>query len=54
MADYTRKVKLLFKNNNCIFIRKGKGDHEIWYSPITNKNIAVDGSIKKKSSANLR
>jgi hypothetical protein len=52
MADYVRKVKLLFKENNCSFVRQGKGDHEIWYSPIVNKNIAIDGNIKKRSSAN--
>ena len=38
-------------NDGCYFIRYGKGDHEIWYSPITERNVIVDGSIKKRSSA---
>jgi len=29
-----------------------KGDHEMWHSPITNKPFTVDGSIKKRTSAN--
>jgi hypothetical protein len=33
------------------FVRQGKGDHEIWYSPIVNRNFTVDGSITKRSSA---
>jgi len=52
MADYTRKVKKVLSDGGCHFVRYGKGDHEIWYSPVTNRNFTVDGSIKKRSSAN--
>jgi hypothetical protein len=51
MADYTRQVKRLMSDGGCYFVRYGKGDHEVWRSPITNKTIIVDGSIKKRSSA---
>jgi hypothetical protein len=51
MADYTRTVKKLLTSEGCYFVRYGKGDHEIWFSPITNRNIVVDGSITKRSSA---
>ena len=51
MADFTRDVKKILSDNNCRFVRFGKGDHEIWYSPVTDKSITVDGSIKKRSSA---
>ena len=52
MADYTRRIKKLLSENNCKFVRYGKGDHEIWYSPIVNENFTVDGRIKKRTSAN--
>ena len=52
MADYTRQVKQLLFDNGCYFVRHGKGDHNIWYSPIMNRNFTVDGKIKKRSSAN--
>jgi hypothetical protein len=27
-------------------------DQEIWYSPIVNQSVSVDGRIKKRTSAN--
>ena len=27
----------------CFFKRHGKGDHDIWYSPLTDINFTVDG-----------
>ena len=38
MADYARDLKKHFRAAGCYFERQGKGDHEIWFSPIT-----VDG-----------
>jgi hypothetical protein len=35
------------------FVRKGKGDHEIWHSPITSRNFPVDGNIKFRHWANI-
>ncbi len=31
----------LLKQHGCEFVRHGKGDHQIWYSPITNKKFVV-------------
>ncbi|WP_334793143.1 type II toxin-antitoxin system HicA family toxin [Nostoc sp.] len=36
----------------CYFERQGKGDHEIWYSPITNCRFVIDGTIKSRHTAN--
>ena len=52
MADYTKQVKDILKANGCMFIRYGKGDHERWYSPLTNENFSIDGKIKSRTSAN--
>ena len=52
MADYTRQVKQVLADNGCYFVRRGKGDHSVWYSPISNRSFTVDGKIKKRSSAN--
>lgn len=51
-ADYTRKVKKILSDHGCSFVRKGKGDHEIWHSPVNNQNFAVDGKIINRNSAN--
>ena len=52
MVDYTREVIDILSQNDCSFVRHGKGDHDIWYSPITNRNITVDAKIKSRFTAN--
>ncbi|MEX0961075.1 MAG: type II toxin-antitoxin system HicA family toxin [Burkholderiales bacterium] len=39
-------------NAGCQFVRTGKGDHEIWYSPVTEVHFVVDGKIKSRHTAN--
>ena len=52
MAEYEKKVRERLKQNGCSFVRHGKGDHDIWYSPITDRHIAVDSKIKSRHTAN--
>ena len=52
MAEYEKKVRQLLKDNGCSFVRHGKGDHDIWYSPIVKKNFPVDSKIKSRHTAN--
>lgn len=52
MAEYEKKVRDKLKENHCYFVRRGKGDHDIWYSPITNRNVTVDTKIKSRHTAN--
>ncbi len=52
MAEYEKLVRALLKENGCTFVRHGKGDHDIWYSPIRNANITVDTRIPSRHMAN--
>ena len=52
MAGFTGPLKKLLKRADCSFVRYGKGDHEIWYSPITRINFTVDANIKSRHTAN--
>lgn len=52
MAEYEKKVRDLLAKNGCSFIRHGKGDHDIWYSPITCRHVTVDTKIKSRHTAN--
>lgn len=52
MADFTPDLKRALRDAGCRFDRKGKGDHEIWYSPITNVRFVVDRKIKSRHTAN--
>ena len=52
MAEYEKKVREILRKNNCTLFRHGKGDHDIWYSPITDRHITVDTKIKSRHTAN--
>lgn len=52
MADYSAKLKEILSANRCHFDRQGKGDHEIWYSPISDQKFPVDSKIKSRHTAN--
>jgi len=52
MADYTRALKKYLREAGCSFVRHGKGDHEIWLSPVTVLKFVVDNAIKSRHTAN--
>lgn len=52
MAEYEKKVRKILSQNGCSFQRRGKGDHDIWYSPITGHHVTVDTKIKSRHTAN--
>jgi len=45
-------VKAILVEHGCTFIRHGKGDHDIWQSPITSRRFMVDNFIKSRHWAN--
>ncbi len=52
MDNYTPLVKKRLHENGCYFVRSGKGDHDIWFSPITQRHFPVDHAIKSRHTAN--
>lgn len=52
MAGFEREVRSILAEQGCTFVRHGKGDHDIWYSPITQRHITVDGKILSRHTAN--
>ncbi|MCM1320855.1 MAG: type II toxin-antitoxin system HicA family toxin [Bacteroides sp.] len=52
MAEYEKKVRRILSDKGCTFVRHGKGDHDIWFSPIPDRNFTVDGKIKSRFTAN--
>ncbi|WP_343328014.1 type II toxin-antitoxin system HicA family toxin [Leptolyngbya sp. CCY15150] len=52
VKSLTPKLKQILQSASCSFERQGKGDHEIWYSPITQRRFAVDNAIKSRHTAN--
>ena len=52
MNSLTPRLKDILIEAGCFFVRQGRGDHEIWESPITQKRFPVDASIKSRHTAN--
>ena len=52
MESYTAQLKAILLRAGCQFERQGKGDHEIWFSPITAIRFPVGGKIKSRHTAN--
>lgn len=52
MASYYRDLVALLKEHDCYFARQGRGDHEIWYSPLTDCHFTVDRGCKSRNTAN--
>ncbi len=46
------ELKRLLRAAGCRFERHGKGDHEIWFSPITNRMFTVPSNIDNRPLAN--
>ena len=42
----------MLRENGCRFDRPGKGDHKLWFSPISNRRFVVDSKIKSRHTAN--
>jgi hypothetical protein len=53
VENYTRRVKEILREAGCTFVRQGKGDHEIWHSPINGLKFMVDNKIKSPKWANI-
>ncbi len=48
---YPELVRLL-RDAGCTFIRAGKGSHEIWHSPITDRRFTVPRNTVMTHTAN--
>jgi hypothetical protein len=52
MNEYGKAVRGILSEHGCTFVRHGKGDHDIWYSPINNCNVTVNGKMPNRHEAN--
>jgi hypothetical protein len=50
--SFTPELKVILLEAGCSLERQGKGDHEIWYSPISEHRFVVDGTIRSRHTAN--
>ena len=50
--QFDRALRDLLRAAGCTFVRPGKGSHEVWHSPVTNRNFAVPVGIPSRHTAN--
>jgi hypothetical protein len=51
-SSFGPELKRKLRARGCTFVRHGKDDHEIWYSPITKRHVTVDAGCKSRFTAN--
>jgi HicA-like toxin of HicAB toxin-antitoxin system len=52
LKDYGKPLRQLLTEAGCRFLRQGRGDHEIWVSPKTDKPFTVPVTIPSRHLAN--
>ena len=52
-TSFTPALKKKLTEAGCYFVRNGKGDHDVWYSPISQRRFVVDQAIKSRHTANI-
>ena len=50
--QFDRALRELLRAAGCTLERQGKGSHEIWHSPVTQRNFAVPVGIPSRHTAN--
>jgi predicted RNA binding protein YcfA (HicA-like mRNA interferase family) len=51
-GNWDRELRRLLKASGCWMERMGRGSHEIWRSPKTDRPFAVPINIKSRHTAN--
>jgi len=52
VRGFYQQIVEAVKKAGCSFKRQGKGDHEIWYSPITDRTFSIDRHCLSRHTAN--
>ncbi|MDF0600090.1 type II toxin-antitoxin system HicA family toxin [Psychromarinibacter sp. C21-152] len=52
MAGFYKDLVAILREAGCTFVREGRGDHEIWESPVNGRKFTVDKGCKSRHTAN--
>lgn len=50
--SFTPELIRVLRIAGCTFVRRGKGDHDIWHSPQSGVTFVVDHKILSRHTAN--
>jgi predicted RNA binding protein YcfA (HicA-like mRNA interferase family) len=51
-AGFYRDIRALLLAHGCVFLRQGKGSHEVWQNPITKKQFILAVTVASRITAN--
>jgi hypothetical protein len=46
--QFDKPLRDLLRAAGCMLVRQGKGSHEVWHSPLTQRNFAVPVGIPSR------
>jgi hypothetical protein len=49
---FDRDIKAALTDAGCRFVRAGKGNHEIWWSPVVERHVTVPTNCVSRHTAN--
>lgn len=52
VGQLDRELRDLLRAAGCTLVRQSKGSHEIWHSPVTQRNFPVPVGIASRHTAN--
>jgi len=52
VSEFDKELRRILRDAGCYLARQGRGDHEIWYSPISKQHFTVDRGTKSRHTAN--
>jgi predicted RNA binding protein YcfA (HicA-like mRNA interferase family) len=52
LKGFGKAVRDELDEAGCTFVRHGRGDHDIWHSPINGRNFTVPVNIMSRHMAN--
>jgi hypothetical protein len=50
--SFDRELRKILAEAGCRFVRQGKGDHEVWQSPVNGRHFSLDRGVKSRHTAN--
>jgi predicted RNA binding protein YcfA (HicA-like mRNA interferase family) len=52
MADFYRELVSVLRSNGWQMLRSGKGNHEIWFNPVSKRAVTIPRNTKSRHTAN--
>ena len=51
-SGFYPQLRALLLAHGCVFVRQGKGSHEMWHSPISQRTVPVAVTVASRITAN--